>query len=48
MGDEKFQMKCREKMNDFKKSGTTIGRVSNSLGICSRAGFMEGGSMETS
>jgi lipopolysaccharide transport system ATP-binding protein len=41
VGDEKFQMKCREKMNDFKKSGATIVLVSHSLSICDRAGVME-------
>jgi ABC-type polysaccharide/polyol phosphate transport system ATPase subunit len=40
VGDEKFQMKCREKINDFKKSGATIWRVSQRLSIRDRAGVM--------
>ncbi|OGM11060.1 ATP-binding protein [Candidatus Woesebacteria bacterium RBG_16_34_12] len=52
VGDEKFQMKCREKMNDFKKSGATIVLVSHSLdaiqSICDRAGFMERRSLKAS
>ena len=47
VGDEKFQMKCMEKMNDFKKSGATIVLVSHSITaiqtICDRALLLEHG-----
>jgi len=52
VGDEKFQMKCREKINNFKKSGATIVLVSHSLeaiqSICDRAILLEHGVMKAS
>lgn len=51
VGDEKFQMKCKEKMHDFKKSGATIVLVSHSLtaiqDMCDRAILMEHGTLKT-
>jgi len=50
VGDEKFQMKCREKINNFKKSGATIVLVSHSLdsiqSMCDRAILLEHGVMK--
>lgn len=47
VGDEKFQMKCREKIDDFKRAGSTIILVSHSLdaiqNICDRAILLEHG-----
>lgn len=50
VGDEKFQMKCREKIYDFKNEGATIILVSHSLdaiqNICDRAILLEHGTLK--
>ena len=47
VGDEKFQMKCKEKMLDFKRGGATIILVSHSLdaiqSMCEKAILLEHG-----
>ncbi len=52
VGDEKFQMKCREKMMSFKKEGATIILVSHSLdaiqSMCDRAILLEHGDLKIS
>ncbi|MBW6518666.1 MAG: ABC transporter ATP-binding protein [ANME-2 cluster archaeon] len=52
VGDEKFQMKCKEKMHEFRKSGVTIVLVSHSLStiqdICDKAILLEHGTLKTS
>lgn len=49
VGDEKFQMKCREKIKNYKKSGATIVLVSHSLdaiqSMCDRAILFEHGKL---
>lgn len=50
VGDEKFQMKCREKIDKFKREGATIILVSHSLdaiqNICDRAILLEHGTLK--
>jgi len=50
VGDEKFQMKCREKIDEFKRNGATIILVSHSLdaiqNICDRAILLEHGKLK--
>jgi lipopolysaccharide transport system ATP-binding protein len=50
VGDEKFQMKCRGKINEFKREGATIILVSHSLdavqNICDRAILLEHGTLK--
>lgn len=50
VGDEKFQMKCRERIDEFKRNGATIILVSHSLdaiqNICDRAILLEHGTLK--